>query len=183
MNVTVPLFVEGVDGELVEEMMPAGAVRGDQYMMRLDPETNIFRHMPGAVRGDQYMMRLDPENIFRPMHTLIYRYQPLRYEPNPYPRPVPHPVPHNHPRLIRLRGNSEEMACSDDTICPVCPADFNDLNESNRCVTGCHHAFCIDCLNTWEAHERTAGRDFTCPVCRANILNVYTHPPKRRLDE
>jgi hypothetical protein len=57
--------------------------------------------------------------------------------------------------------------------CPVC---LLEIDDRNRCITGCGHVYCEDCIES--LFDR--GRD-NCPLCRAEITEVRVRDETRRM--
>jgi len=47
--------------------------------------------------------------------------------------------------------------------CCIC---YEQIGQTNNCVTGCGHAFCFKCLALAMAHKNS------CPCCRAKLIDV-----------
>ena len=47
--------------------------------------------------------------------------------------------------------------------CCIC---YEQIGQTNNCVTGCGHAFCFKCLALAMAHKNA------CPCCRAKLIDV-----------
>ena len=45
--------------------------------------------------------------------------------------------------------------------CTIC---YNDLINTNTCITNCSHSFCKDCLHQWFNRGK-----LSCPLCREDI--------------
>ena len=59
--------------------------------------------------------------------------------------------------------------------CPIC---LDEIGDTNSCVTGCGHKFCLKCLSTALREKNT------CPMCRQKLLEENEDTKKiRRLEE
>ncbi len=54
-----------------------------------------------------------------------------------------------------------------ENICPIC---LELLTCITTIKTECNHIFCVVCLESWINYKHN------CPVCRHNIINIYTIP-------
>jgi Ring finger domain len=55
------------------------------------------------------------------------------------------------------------MSAFTEKECCIC---YEQIGQTNNCVTGCGHAFCFKCLALAMAHKNS------CPCCRAKLIDV-----------
>lgn len=55
------------------------------------------------------------------------------------------------------------MSAFTDNECCIC---YEEIGQTNNCVTGCGHAFCFKCL------ALAMARKNSCPCCRAKLIDV-----------
>jgi hypothetical protein len=55
------------------------------------------------------------------------------------------------------------MSSFTEKECCIC---YEQIGQTNNCVTGCGHAFCFKCLALAMAHKNS------CPCCRAKLIDV-----------
>ena len=56
-----------------------------------------------------------------------------------------------------------KMSAFTEKECCIC---YEQIGQTNNCVTGCGHAFCFKCLALAMAHKNS------CPCCRAKLIDV-----------
>ena len=54
--------------------------------------------------------------------------------------------------------------------CPIC---YDEIQETNICVTVCGHKFCLPCL------FKHGSRSMECPMCRTQFLGIIIREPER----
>jgi hypothetical protein len=82
--------------------------------------------------------------------------------------------PYHQPHVNRMGRIPVDLECMhvDDLKCSIC---FAETNLADRCVTNCHHAYCIPCLERWEDKTIVSLHSFTCPNCRGVIRDVFVN--------
>jgi hypothetical protein len=58
---------------------------------------------------------------------------------------------------------TSKMSTFTEKECCIC---YEQIGQTNNCVTGCGHAFCFKCLALAMAHKNS------CPCCRAKLIDV-----------
>jgi len=66
---------------------------------------------------------------------------------------------------------TSKMSAFTEKECCIC---YEEIGQTNNCVTGCGHAFCFKCLALAMAHKNS------CPCCRAKLIDV---PDEDEADE
>lgn len=88
--------------------------------------------------------------------------------------------PYHQPHRNRMGRIPVDLECMrvDDVKCSIC---FAETNLTDRCVTNCHHAYCISCLESWENKTIVSLHSFTCPNCRGVIRDVFVNSARNRI--
>ena len=66
------------------------------------------------------------------------------------------------------------MSSFTENECCIC---YEQIGETNNCVTGCGHRFCFKCLALAMAHKNS------CPCCRAKLIDVPDEDDDDEADE
>jgi len=66
------------------------------------------------------------------------------------------------------------MSAFTEKECCIC---YEEIGQTNNCVTGCGHAFCFKCLALAMAHKNS------CPCCRAKLIDVPDEDDDDEADE
>ena len=66
------------------------------------------------------------------------------------------------------------MSAFTEKECCIC---YEQIGQTNNCVTGCGHAFCFKCLALAMAHKNS------CPCCRAKLIDVPDEDDDDEADE
>jgi hypothetical protein len=64
---------------------------------------------------------------------------------------------------INQNQPTSNMSAFTEKECCIC---YEQIGQTNNCVTGCGHAFCFKCLALAMAHKNS------CPCCRAKLIDV-----------
>jgi hypothetical protein len=52
---------------------------------------------------------------------------------------------------------------SQDNECVIC---FEDIKDTNKCITKCNHLFCFECIFIYFQKKNE------CPLCRGNLIST-----------
>ena len=92
-----------------------------------------------------------------------------------------------YPLLKSLQVKKKDVINIEDLECKIC-YDTTDINK--RCILNCSHTLCIDCVNSHinstderqststrqsTARQSTAATHYSCPICRANIMEIMAN--------
>ena len=66
------------------------------------------------------------------------------------------------------------MSSFTENECCIC---YEEIGQTNNCVTGCGHRFCFKCLALAMAHKNS------CPCCRAKLIDVPDEDDDDEMDE
>ena len=95
-------------------------------------------------------------------------------------------TPLYRPLLKSLQIKKKDVNLIEDLECKIC-YDTTDINK--RCILNCSHTLCIDCvishINSTDerqstarqstARQSTAATHYSCPICRANIMEIMAN--------
>ena len=90
-------------------------------------------------------------------------------------------TPLYRPLLKTLQIKKKDVKLIEDLECKIC-YDTTDINK--RCILNCSHTLCIDCVNSHinstderqsTARQSTAATHYSCPICRANIMEIMAN--------